>query len=450
SRNYVAPRTPLEHQLAKIWRDVLHIDAIGVHDNFFELGGHSLLALKLTDNISIAFQKNFSVKDIYSCPTINEFSEKMYLASNFVIPNSEFLIPLSRKCRAFNRGLFLVHPGGGLGLCYHSLALQISAADPEVEVFAINNPRFYNPENPYLTIEEMASSYVQMMLASGKYKHYYLGGWSFGGVVACEMAKQLLSEYNIKVCELIILDSFNFSVLLDSHERKNLLLLNAPQEIDGLDNLTKFSQKQTYSNLELSLCFEPLRYAGPVTLIKSTGENTKIERQYQLEPFNGWDAVFDLSILNLFGIKTAHENFLDNAVLYELTKIILMAMDMSRRIQSFSQCTTTEAAYILQLLRCVTLRYSDFVEMLLLKCDVNGFSIEPSLGKKLIEISNSNKDMNTINVLTRSSLGRSMLAEHRLYLSYCRHRFFADPVICSVIHEDLDNQTVTATITHVI
>ncbi len=47
---YVAPRTPLEKELAKVCAQVLDLEdvnAVGVHDNFFDLGGHSLLGTRL-------------------------------------------------------------------------------------------------------------------------------------------------------------------------------------------------------------------------------------------------------------------------------------------------------------------------------------------------------------------------------------------------------------------
>ncbi|MBZ0165158.1 MAG: amino acid adenylation domain-containing protein, partial [Candidatus Omnitrophica bacterium] len=50
-KDYVAPRTPLEEQLAQIFADLLGIDKVGIHDNFFELGGHSLQAIRLISRI---------------------------------------------------------------------------------------------------------------------------------------------------------------------------------------------------------------------------------------------------------------------------------------------------------------------------------------------------------------------------------------------------------------
>ena len=48
---YVPPQSDLEEKLAKIWRNVLSLDRIGVNDNFFDLGGDSLLAVRLIASI---------------------------------------------------------------------------------------------------------------------------------------------------------------------------------------------------------------------------------------------------------------------------------------------------------------------------------------------------------------------------------------------------------------
>ncbi|HWS86557.1 MAG TPA: amino acid adenylation domain-containing protein [Pyrinomonadaceae bacterium] len=48
ANEFVAPGTPLEEELAEIWKQVLAIGQVGVHDNFFELGGDSILCLQIT------------------------------------------------------------------------------------------------------------------------------------------------------------------------------------------------------------------------------------------------------------------------------------------------------------------------------------------------------------------------------------------------------------------
>src|SRR5262249_4992808 len=53
---FVEPITPIEKELAKIWRALLPIAEIGIHDDFFELGGHSLLLTQLASRINQAFK----------------------------------------------------------------------------------------------------------------------------------------------------------------------------------------------------------------------------------------------------------------------------------------------------------------------------------------------------------------------------------------------------------
>jgi amino acid adenylation domain-containing protein/FkbM family methyltransferase len=69
-RAVVAPRTPLETQIAGIWRDVLQIDAFGVHDDFFDLGGHSLLATKVIARLRAATSIDVPLRSLFDAPTI--------------------------------------------------------------------------------------------------------------------------------------------------------------------------------------------------------------------------------------------------------------------------------------------------------------------------------------------------------------------------------------------
>jgi amino acid adenylation domain-containing protein/FkbM family methyltransferase len=74
-RVYVAPRNPVEEELAAIWSEILAIEGIGVDDNFFILGGHSLLATQAISRIREAFQIELPLRSIFEAPTVAGLSE---------------------------------------------------------------------------------------------------------------------------------------------------------------------------------------------------------------------------------------------------------------------------------------------------------------------------------------------------------------------------------------
>ncbi len=71
---FVAPRTPMEKEVAEIWSQVLGIDQVGVHDSFFDLGGHSLLATQIVSRVISTFQIKLSLKSLFRSPTIEDMA----------------------------------------------------------------------------------------------------------------------------------------------------------------------------------------------------------------------------------------------------------------------------------------------------------------------------------------------------------------------------------------
>ena len=67
---YVAPRSPIEEELARIWCELLQLERVGVHDNFFELGGHSLLGTQLISRIQSVFQVKMPLRTLFEHPTV--------------------------------------------------------------------------------------------------------------------------------------------------------------------------------------------------------------------------------------------------------------------------------------------------------------------------------------------------------------------------------------------
>ncbi|MBA3453910.1 MAG: AMP-binding protein [Deltaproteobacteria bacterium] len=70
SDTYVAPRTPDESALAKLWCERLGIRHVGVHDDFFELGGHSLLAIQMIAEIERALDVRIPLRLLFVGRTI--------------------------------------------------------------------------------------------------------------------------------------------------------------------------------------------------------------------------------------------------------------------------------------------------------------------------------------------------------------------------------------------
>jgi amino acid adenylation domain-containing protein len=73
----VAPRTPTEETLARIWTEVLKLEEVGVEDDFFELGGHSLLGTQVITRVRDVFKIRMELRALFEAPTIGEFAAKL-------------------------------------------------------------------------------------------------------------------------------------------------------------------------------------------------------------------------------------------------------------------------------------------------------------------------------------------------------------------------------------
>jgi len=76
-RLFVAPRTPVERELAGIWAEFLKLDEVGVDDNFFELGGHSLLATQVVSRMRKAFNCEIRLRSFFESPTVAQLAEQI-------------------------------------------------------------------------------------------------------------------------------------------------------------------------------------------------------------------------------------------------------------------------------------------------------------------------------------------------------------------------------------
>lgn len=207
---FVAPRNDTEWELAKIWSEILNIQPIGVKDNFFEIGGNSLSAIYLIASIGQQFGKELPLSAVLTNPTIEKFANLLDTSSDTF--NNSLLVPIQPKGN--KPPFFCVHPAGGHVMCYFKLAHSLSADQP---FYGLQAQGFHGEEEPLTRVEDMASLYIQAIQKFQPQGPYSIGGWSFGGVVAYEMAQQLHKQGE-EVSLLAILDSY-VPILLDKNKK---------------------------------------------------------------------------------------------------------------------------------------------------------------------------------------------------------------------------------------
>ncbi len=191
----VPPRTPLEAEIAEIWRQVLGIERVGVTDGFFDLGGHSLLAVRLLARIRRRLGRDLPLASLFAGPTIGH--QAALIERREAPAAATPLVPL--RTAGSRLPLFLVHPVGGSVFCYTDL---VRALGPDQPVYGLQAPE----EGPApATLEEMAAGYLDVLRAVQPQGPYRLGGWSLGGIVAFEMARQLAARCE-EVEQLALLD----------------------------------------------------------------------------------------------------------------------------------------------------------------------------------------------------------------------------------------------------
>jgi acyl carrier protein len=93
-QNYVAPRNDTEARLAEIWKELLHLERIGVFDNFFEIGGHSLLATQVLSHVRAAFGVDLPLRTAFECAVIADLAVAVDGAVRESAPRSDASGPM--------------------------------------------------------------------------------------------------------------------------------------------------------------------------------------------------------------------------------------------------------------------------------------------------------------------------------------------------------------------
>ena len=192
-----APCNGYERAVADIMEEFSGSSGFAADTNFFDAGGTSIGAMRVAMAIGRIWDVEVPLDAFVTAPT------PAHLAS---------LIAAGGSARAFDpivalrtsgdrSPLFLVHPIGGNVLCYLDLVKHLAVNQP---VFALQAVGAEPGATPLRTMSDLAASYIAAIRKSHPHGPYNIGGWSFGGSVAVEMARQLADE---ELARLILLDT---------------------------------------------------------------------------------------------------------------------------------------------------------------------------------------------------------------------------------------------------
>ncbi|MFB6366765.1 amino acid adenylation domain-containing protein [Paenibacillus elgii] len=180
------PRDQWQQTLSDIWEQVLRVSAPSIRDSFFHLGGNSLLAIQLMARVEQEFARKLPLSSILEYDTIERLAG---LLSNDQAEEQKPSALVALSTSGSHPPLFCIHPVGGSVVCYNAFPQVLGADRP---VYAIQSePMSGMSDSPPSSIKEMAQQYIRLIKTVQPAGPYSLLGWSFGGIVAHEMACEL-------------------------------------------------------------------------------------------------------------------------------------------------------------------------------------------------------------------------------------------------------------------
>ena len=188
---YEAPRNEMDEMLISIWKEILEVKDIGINDDLFQIGANSLNILSFVSKLAIKIKYRLPFKNIFENPTVKSLSDFIENANNILKDCIVDYVQLT-KSEDENKVIFCFPPVASLAIGYMEFAKYLEG----YSVYSFN----------FIKSENRIKEYVNTMKKLQPKGSYVLMGYSSGGNLAFDVAKELINQGN-EVKDIILLDS---------------------------------------------------------------------------------------------------------------------------------------------------------------------------------------------------------------------------------------------------
>ncbi|GAA0624941.1 hypothetical protein GCM10010174_50260 [Kutzneria viridogrisea] len=360
----------VERTLCEIMAEAVNLPAIGAEDNFFDAGGDSVrvvrvvskarkAGLKITIADLFAHQSARALtamieqRDAPAAPASGSAATAMAEAlseQGGVDADDPFATVLAMRAAGSRAPLFCVHSGVGFALPYLGLAKHLG---PDQPLYGVQDPMITELAPQPGTLAEVAADYVRRIRRVRPVGPYHLLGWSFGGLVAQEMAAQLAAAGE-EVGVLANLDAyprlgadpredeqamFGWLLELIGHERgefggaevsaQDLLAAlradNNPMAALGPERIAAMIESMRGHD-RLVREARPSHFGGRMLLFAATGGVGEEELESKVDRW--WDHVEDLEV---YRVTAAHDDLMSAEPLAQVGVVLAAQLDRAHR-----------------------------------------------------------------------------------------------------------------------
>jgi len=281
----VRPRNLTEETLADIWRSLLGSKMLSMKHNFFDIGGHSLLVARLFALIERELKVALPVNTIFESPTIELLAQK--IQANQGAEQTSHIVPI--RPIGSDTPLIFIHPAAGDVLCYLRLARRLRKNGYAYPIYGIQATTSEVDYPDFDDLESMARYYIKELKSIRPTGPYMLIGYSMGGVVAFEMARQL-SDSGESPSFLGLIDTFIPNGVLPEHDAEYMarffskgVSIEELRQLSQGDLMDAFKEKVTRSGIlppnadsnQAQRCFNIIKH------------NINVTEYYKPKPYQG-------------------------------------------------------------------------------------------------------------------------------------------------------------------